>query len=144
MCKAHLEDILQSELHDSRIPRREHLTESVAVEIRGRVVHVEAVCNVERLGSKFQLLRFTELERSGEGHIELPSAGTGNAAEAGISERAKRGYLECRGIEKLADGSVPVGVRSQLIDALVGSAVQHPILIGGHGHITARKDFEDR
>jgi hypothetical protein len=54
-----LEHILQRELHDPRILRRRHLTEVAAVEIRDQGVHDEAVCNVKRLGSKFQLARFT-------------------------------------------------------------------------------------
>ena len=60
------EDILQSELHNSRILRGRYLTEDVAVENRRRIIHVEAVCNVECLRPKFQLLRFTELDGSRE------------------------------------------------------------------------------
>ena len=66
-----LEEILQRKLHNSWIPRRSDLTECVAIDVRGRVVHVEAVRNIERLSTKFHLLAFTELERPRNGKVDL-------------------------------------------------------------------------
>src|SRR5439155_14837031 len=82
---AHSENILQGKLHNSRVFRRRDLAENAAVEIRDRIAHAETVGNVERFCSKFQPLRFPELECSRERGIELPGAGAGNAAHADIS-----------------------------------------------------------
>src|SRR5207237_10269981 len=89
-----LEKILQRELHDSRIARRNHLTEGCARKVRRRIVHSEAVREVERLGSELHLLRFPEAESSRKCHVELPGARTFNGAAADITEGAGR----CLGI----------------------------------------------
>ena len=73
------EDILQRELHDSRWLKAGDSSEVYTVEASAGIHRPGAVGKVERLRSKFQSLCFTNPERSGQGQIELPCAGTGNA-----------------------------------------------------------------
>ena len=67
-----LENVLQRELHDSRVFRRGHLAEVAAVQVHDGIVYVEAVRNVESVRPEFKLLLFTKLECPGDGYIELP------------------------------------------------------------------------
>ena len=57
-----LKEILQRKLHDPGIPRRGDLTECIAVQVRLRIVGMEAVGNVERLRTKLDTLAFSELK----------------------------------------------------------------------------------
>src|SRR5689334_7513207 len=50
---------LQSELQDSGIPRRRHLTKVSTVQVRGGIVHEKTVCDVECFSSELQFLGFT-------------------------------------------------------------------------------------
>ena len=58
------EEILQSELHDSRSSTRRDLTELGARDARVGVAELETICNVESLRTKFHLLPFVELKLS--------------------------------------------------------------------------------
>jgi hypothetical protein len=77
-----LEEILQRELHDARIKRRDHLTECGVVEIRRWNVLPEAVREIERLRAELHSLRFLESEISRERDVELPPSGTKNRSPA--------------------------------------------------------------
>ena len=116
---AHLEKILQRELHDSGIPRLGDSPEKVAVYIEGGFQHDELVENVECLRADFHLLHFTHLERSAEGKIELSEARASNIPHAAIGKR----YPECRlcersGIEEVSRRSIAVSISQNLVDAL--------------------------
>src|SRR4029077_2876485 len=110
---------LQSELHNSRIPRLGDSPEKVAVYIEGGFQHDELVKNVERLRSKFHLLHFTHLECSAEGKIELPEARASDIAHAAIGKRCSQCRLcERSGIEEVARRSIAVWISQNLVDAL--------------------------
>ena len=59
-----LENIFQSELHNSRFSGREHLAKSIAIQISRLIVHVEAVRHIEGFRTKLDPLAFTQLETS--------------------------------------------------------------------------------
>src|SRR5206468_14782 len=114
-----LEQILQSKLHDSRIPRRSDFPEQVAVQIEGRIHHDETVQNVERFRAEFHLLHFTHLERPGEGKVELPEAGTLKSAHAGIGKRRSECRLRKRKrIEEIPGRAIAVRISQNLVGAL--------------------------
>src|SRR5262245_46709187 len=50
------EDVLQSELHDSRILGGSNLTKVTSAQICYRIIEIGMVDNIERLGSQFQSL----------------------------------------------------------------------------------------
>ena len=108
-----LEEILQRELHDSRIARCDHLTERGTAEIRRGVIHSEAVREIEGLRPEFHFLRFLEPEVSRKGHVELPGAWTSNTAAADVSERAGRCFCKRFGVEIVRDGPVAISATGQ-------------------------------
>src|SRR5688572_15610094 len=94
-----LEEILQSELHDSRISSAPDLTESAALETRIWVIHAQAVSHIECLASQFESLRLAEAELSGQRHVELPGAGAENTAPSDSTRLTPRRLPERRRIE---------------------------------------------
>ena len=74
------ENILQGELHNTRIRRRSDLTEISAVQIVYRVTQVDGVRYVKRFGAELDLLLFTNLEASGDRKVELPCTRTSDTA----------------------------------------------------------------
>src|SRR5690349_14062056 len=109
------EDVLEGELHDSGVFCGRNLTEIGGIEIGHRVLHVKRVCKVEGLRSKFQLLRFTNLERSCQRRVELPGARPGDAAHAYISQRAQGRQNKCGRIEVVRDRFIAIGTAHDLI-----------------------------
>ena len=86
-----LKEILQRELHDPWILGRIDLSECIAVEVHNRVIQGQAVRNVKCFRTTLDALAFTNLERSGERHVELQCARPANVCPAHVWQRAEIG-----------------------------------------------------
>ena len=94
-----LERILQRELHDSRIRRSGDLAKGVAIQGGVRISFSKAVCDIERLGSKFQVVGLPRLEDSRQSQIQLPGSRTHNVRRPHVSNRACIGLCKSPGIQ---------------------------------------------
>ena len=100
------EQVLQRELHDSRIQCRTNLAKLSRVQIRidhltGARVYSwpETIQDVVSLGAKFQSLAFPEMEDSRQADVERPGSRTLNTVAADITGRARIRQSESRRVE---------------------------------------------
>ena len=105
-----LEEVLQRELHDSRIAGSVDLAKDVAVKRRGWIHADEAVGHIERLASKFDTLSFPEPESPRQGHVLLPGSRAWDIGGPHISDPAQIRLCEGARIQVVGDG-VPVAER---------------------------------
>src|SRR5947209_1160760 len=96
-------EVLQRELHDSRIQSTSDLAEATAVqrvhEFRG--IHTETVRQIESLRPELHSLIFANLETSRKCRVEFPRSRSRNGVESGIPECTRSGIRECRRIEEV-------------------------------------------
>src|SRR2546426_7244033 len=117
-----LKRILQSELHFPRWLRGQELSEQVVADVgecryrarcriggTGKTGH-KAIGDVESIGPKLYALPFPNLELPGQGHIQTPVSGAGDAVPPQIPNGTQRLRRKSRGVEILASGAGLTGV----------------------------------
>ena|SRR5438093_1356562 len=143
-----LKQILQCELQDSRRLSEPDLPERVGIIHRERVAgsagardvcsgcsptepcRYEAVRQIERFGSNFQLLHLVNVERSGQSRIQRPRAWAGKTVPAHVAVRAGGRDREGRRVDPLGIGtirSVLIRIRQYLVRPLQTGAAKRVI-----------------
>src|SRR5207237_6839337 len=89
-----LKNVLQCELHDSRISGSLDLTEVVVRQDQGWIKRIQMVWQIERFCPEFEGLAFPNLKRSSQTHVDTDASRTLNIQGAQISKRAGRGLSE--------------------------------------------------
>src|SRR5439155_3325271 len=89
-----LENVLQSELHNTWWSGTSELAELAARCGYVRVQRTEAVGNVKRFRSELKRLAFAECEDSRQSHIEIPGRGTHDTIVAEVAVRTGSRYRE--------------------------------------------------
>src|SRR5262245_6344588 len=98
-------DVFESELHDARRKCGTDHTESVARPIIVGLTRPEAVRHVERFSANFEPLCFTQIERSGQRHIEVPRARPNERHVANVPVRPQRGEFKSFWIKPCGHGT---------------------------------------
>src|SRR5437763_1575924 len=127
LCKARgSEHVFEGELHNARIGGGRDLSELAAVQIGAWTSLADAVRNVERLGTNFQVIAFSNSEASGKRHVETPESRTQNVSASHRSDRAQSRLDERLRVEVVGERSIAIGILEDLMRALAagGSAVQ--------------------
>src|SRR6266699_4113982 len=102
-------DILQCELHDSRIFGTDDLTKCIAIQGAGWIVSSKAVGDIECLAADLNLLAFPEPESPGQGQIKLPVRRTEDIAGPHVSDRPQGRLLKRFDIQ--VGERIPIGKR---------------------------------
>ena len=96
-----LEDVLQRELHDSRIQCVSYLAELSGAQIGGNRTCPETVQDVERFGAKLEALRFTHAERAGNAMSNCHVKGSFKMTRPALPRVPSAGCAKCRRVQVL-------------------------------------------